>query len=457
MDEKSNRGFQPSPGLNQRRPHMPSPQQYLASLEADQIQQPYGPSKPKRAWIKKLVVVGLLIAFLMLAYTVINFLRLSANPFSFGALKGEKEGRINVLLLGVGDPGHAGQNLSDTNLVVSINTRDKQMALISVPRDLRVSIPGFGYGKINQAHSNGGASVSKQVVEQTLGIPIHYYARANFTGLKEAVDAVGGVEIDVKETLYDPEYPCEKNQYRSCGMTIRKGRQQMNGETALRYVRCRKGNCGDDFGRALRQQEVLLAVRQKALSAGTLLNPVKLNELSTALGDNIETDLSVNNAISLAKIAREIPSGETFNIVFSLEPGGFLASRGGDLVPEAGSYGSIQAFTKEVFRLGPIWSENPNIVIENGTSTAGLAGKLRDRIVNEGYRINILRLTNALADSQASQIIDYSGGKKPHTVRYFESILGVTSARSEQLNSQNADVKIILGSDFEASVTQVSQ
>jgi LCP family protein required for cell wall assembly len=425
--------------------HMPSPEQYLRSLE----NQPELPRSPKGKWWKKVAAIMCLIAGLLALYVAINLLRLSSNPFAFDRLKGESQGRVNILLLGVGDPGHAGQNLSDTNMVVSINTRDKQVAMISLPRDLRVYLPGHGYGKLNLAHAQGGPDKSRQVVEQTLGIPIHYYAKVNFTGLREVVDAVGGVNINVTEALYDPEYPCDNNQYRNCGMTIKKGQQHMDGKTALKYVRCRKGNCGDDFGRAKRQQEVLLAVREKALSLGTLANPVKINELSVALGDNIDTDLSVSNGVSLAKMAKEIGPDRTFSIVFSLDDGGFLSSSAGDLVPIGGSFADIQAFVKDVFKLGPIWIEDASLAIENGTSTPGLGARVRDQISDEGYRVTVQRLTNAPQISTASQIIDYSGGKKPHTVRYLEALLGVKAVAAQTRNPQ-VDIKVVVGEDYAA-------
>jgi LCP family protein required for cell wall assembly len=427
--------------------HMPTPDQYLASLAGPEEQQP----KRHRRMLKRGGLVLLLLVLAVGGYIAFNLLRLSANPFSFGKLRGEADGRINILLLGVGDEGHAGATLSDTNMVVSINTNDKQMAMISLPRDLRVRIPGHGYNKINRAHSYGDIALASNVVENTLDLEIHYYARANFTGLKEAVDAVGGIEIDVKESLYDPTFPCDSNPNRNCGFRIQKGKQKMNGTTALRYARCRKGNCGDDFGRALRQQEVLQAVRSKALSASTLLNPGKLNQLSDALGDNIKTDLSINNLISLANIVKEISSEQTTNIVFDTQPGGFLKQgSGSDLVPADGDFEEIQDFVREVFKLGFIWEEKPRLALENGTPTVGLAAKLRDQIEDEDYRLSIVSVSNALRrDYVTSQIIDYSGGKKPHTIRYLERLLGVKATAPEQaVRFSASDIKIIIGSDY---------
>lgn len=298
----------------------------------------------------------LLIIGLTGVYVLINFLRFSVNPFDFRPLKGEAEGRINILVLGVGDPGHAGQQLSDTNMIVSINTQTNQVAYISVPRDLRVRIPGYGYGKINQANSDGGVTLSEQVAEQTFGVPIDYYAVADFTGLKEAVDAVGGVDINNKEQLYDPEYPCDNNQYKSCGFLLKPGQYHMNGALALKYARCRKGTCGNDFGRALRQQEVLQQVKSKALSAGTLINPLRLNSLSQAVGDNIKTDLSVNQLIKLSKLIKATDQNPSISYVFSTEKDGLLVSDpagSSDLLPLGGTYAPLAERVQTIFTNPP--------------------------------------------------------------------------------------------------------
>ena len=435
-------------------PHMPTPDQYLASLGGDT---PPDKGSRRRRIIKRTLLVLFLLGVATASYILFNLFKLSVNPFSFGKLRGEAEGRINILVLGVGDPGHAGEKLSDTNMVVSINTRDKQVAMISLPRDLRVRIPGYGYGKINRAHSEGGVKLSKNVVENTLDIELHYYGKANFTGLKDAVDAVGGVEIDVKESLYDPLYPCDNNPSRSCGWRIKKGRQHMDGATALRYARCRKGNCGNDFGRALRQQEVLQAVRKKALSLSTLFNPAKLNQLSSALGKNIETDLSINNLITLANMMKEMGPDRTANVVFSTEADGFLKEGGGsDLIPRDSDFEEIQAFVKDIFKLGFIWAEHSTLVLQNGTATSGLASSLRRQLADGGHNLKITRVGNALKrDYTQSQIIDYTGGKKPHTLRYLEGLLGVKAIPPPKTTPYPpADFEIIVGADYQPPVEE---
>jgi LCP family protein required for cell wall assembly len=412
----------------------------------------------KQRWWKWLLGLGLLGSLIVFALLSFQVTRITSNPFSWGKLKGEREGRINILLLGVGDPGHAGEGLADTNMIISLDTKTNKVAMISIPRDLRVKVPGYGYQKINNAHAEGDVPLAIKTVEQNFDLPIHYFVRANFSGLEQAVDAVGGITIDVKEPLYDPEYPCDKNQYRSCGFKLKAGVTQMDGALALKYARCRKGTCGDDFGRAMRQQEVLQAIRAKATSLGTLANPAKLNALLGSAANNIKTDLSVNNVMRLSDLSKKFDSTKTINVVFSLKPNGFLTSSGtsSDLLPAGGSFSAIQNFVANVFTLGPVWKEEPTVIIQNGTATVGVAKKLSDTISGGKYGdiISIVAMTNATTrDYTTSQIIDYTGGKKPATATYLQSLVGVAPTKppantTGRVPAAPADFVVILGTDY---------
>lgn len=429
------------------------------------------PKKPlwKRLlkWFFILLLLGGLIAAGVFAYFYLHASKISTNPFDFSSkLKGEADGRVNILLLGIGDPGHAGETLADTNMVISIDTKSQpnKVTMISLPRDLRVSVPGEGYHKLNDAHALGeakkppqGIEVSQKTIEDTLGIPIHYYVRANFTGLKQAVDAVGGIDITVKEALIDTEYPCDKNENKSCGLKIAAGPQHMDGATALKYARCRKGTCGDDFGRALRQQEVLTAIRQKATSSETLTNPQKVNDLISAASNNVKTDLSLRNIQRLQEITKGINTTDITNVVFSLKPNGFLVSdkSSSDLLPAGGNFDDIQRFVANIFELAPIWKEDSNIVILNCTTTSGLGGKLKTSLVTDGIPITIDSLGNGKTkDCPTTQIIDYTGGKNTFTAAYLSKILGVPVTQpATPVKYPTTDFDVILGADYAAKTT----
>ena len=420
--------------------------------------------------IKKTILFTLLFILLVgggiFGYLFLKAGKISTNPFKFNTkLKGEDRGRVNILLMGVGDPGHDGETLADTNMIVSLDTKDNKVAMISIPRDTRVYIPGKGYAKMNYANAAGeaekkgsGVEVTEKTIEQNFGVPIDYYVKANFTGLKEAVDAVGGIDINVKEALNDPEYPCDKNQYKSCGFKLAAGQTKMDGTTALKYARCRKGTCGDDFGRALRQQEVLQAVRTKAMSMETLSNPKKLNDLISAFSNNIKTDMSLSEIQRAYEISKNVPQENIFDVVFSIKSNGFLKSdpSSSDLLPAAGNFDDIKKFVENIFKVGPIWSEDPKIVIQNGTTTVGLAGKLEIKLTDSGLPIQVLSIQNAKTkDYTTSQIIDYSGGTKPNTIKYFEDLLGVKATQGDvKLKPGAEDIVIILGSDYADKISQ---
>lgn len=423
------------------------------------------PEKPRWRKIMKVILIVLgvlgLIAAAIGLYLYLTAGKISTNPFGFGKLKGEADGRVNILLLGIGDPGHAGETLADTNMVVSINTKTNpaQVAMISLPRDLQVQIAGDGEAKLNEAHSYGenlkppqGIETSQKTIENTLGIPIHYYVRANFSGLRDAVNAVGGIDIDVKEALIDQEYPCEKNEGRSCGINIKPGVQHMDGSTALKYARCRKGTCGDDFGRALRQQEVLTAIRDKVLSLQTLSNPSKVSQLISAASNNIKTDLSLNNIQRLQQLTKDSNKNEFVNVVFSIKPNGFLVSSNtsSNLLPAGGNFDDIKKFVAKIFSLGPIWKEDSHITILNGTTTPGLGVKFEKYLSQNGIPIVVESIGNASTkDYTTTQIVDYTGGTKPNTAKYLSETLGVQVTQPVQpVKNPAVDFEIILGTDY---------
>lgn len=416
------------------------------------------PRPGKRKWWKRLLIVLGIVAVLgglaFVAFTLRNVIKVAPNFFKFEQkLKGEDEGRVNILLLGVGDPGHDGATLSDTNILVSINTRDKKVAMTSIPRDTRVKIPGYGTSKINNANAYGDTDLAKKTVENFLDVPIHYYVKTDFTGLKQSVDAVGGIDVDNKTLLSDPEYPCDKNQWRSCGFRLAAGKQRLDGTTALKYARCRKGTCGDDFGRAARQQEVLTQVRTKAVSLGTIVNPAALTGLIQAAGDNIKTDLSIGEMMRLNDLTKDSSSDQFINFVLSIKPNGFLTNApdgSSDLVPVDSTLTSLQAFEKDIFRLGPILQEEPTIVIQNGTATVGLGVKLESAISKQALPITILEVTNALKkDYVATQLLDYTKGGKPNTKAVLEGLLKVTATNPEtQPKVPGQDFVLIIGTDY---------
>lgn len=297
-----------------------------------------------RRFVVIFIITILLAVILYAGYLLSIVAKVSTEPWQLSPLSADANGRTNILVLGVGDPGHAGEKLSDSLMLVSLDKQQRRVAQVSIPRDMRVTIPGYGRSKINAANAYGGVDLAQQTVANTFDTQVDYYLQTNFSGLKGVVDAVGGLDIDVKEPLVDREYPCDDNQYKVCGLNIQPGLQHMDGAQVLKYVRCRKGTCGNDFGRAERQQEVLNLLKPKVLDASLLWNPARLKTLSAAVQSGIKTDMSLWQLVSFANRWRTDSDNRPVNLVLSTAKDGYLRSDpagSSDLLPIGGNFTAI--------------------------------------------------------------------------------------------------------------------
>ncbi|WP_142426445.1 LCP family glycopolymer transferase [Enterococcus faecalis] len=195
---------------------------------------------------------------------------------------------FSVLLLGIdtGDDGRVEQGRSDTTIVATVNPSDKQTTLVSLARDTYVDIPGQGkQDKLNHAYAFGGASLAMDTVENYLNIPINHYVSINMAGLKELVNAVGGIEVNNNLTFSQDGYD----------FTI--GKISLDGEQALSYSRMRYEDPNGDYGRQERQRKVIEDIVQKVLSLNSVSN---YQEILTAVSDNMKTDLSFDDMKKIA-------------------------------------------------------------------------------------------------------------------------------------------------------------
>lgn len=241
-------------------------------------------------------------------------------------IKGEEEGRINILLLGMGGEGHDGAYLTDTIILASIKPGEK-ISMLSIPRDLVVPIPDYGWRKINNANAfkefrepGSGGEFTSQIISQTFGVPINYYVRIDFDGFKKIIDDLGGIGIYVEKSFTDYSYPTFDFKYQT--VSFEKGWQIMDGETALKFVRSRHGTNGEssDFARSKRQQKVLLALKEKILSLGTLINPQKIYKIISNYKENVKTNFEIWEAIRLAKLVKDAKSQEIIHKVLDDSP-----------------------------------------------------------------------------------------------------------------------------------------
>lgn len=438
--------------------------------------------KTKTKWSKKRKIITIVVSALILglvgfglvkAFALLQIFKKNGGLGAIGLkgdldlnkLKGEGEGRVNILLLGVGDPNHAGADLTDTMMVVSLDPRTNDVAMLSVPRDLYVKIPGYGYDKINAAHSHGemkqkgsGPELSKKTVSETLDIPIHYFVRIDFFGLKKAVDTVGGIDVEVEKDLVDPYYPCEKNENLKCVFRIKKGLVHMDGATALKYARSRETT--SDFDRAKRQQQVLVALRDKALQLQTVSNPAKISALIDVFGSHVATDLQLWEMNKLMEFSKKIDPSKIINKVLDNSSNGYLIDGNVNgayvLKPRTGNFKAIQAFVRSIFVDGYIKQENASVQVENGTSKSGLAAKVAELL--KSYNYNIVGIASAdNVNYGETVIIDYTDGKKPYTIKYLENRFNAKAQKADPSKKDDGssalgyDIKIIVGSNYNIS------
>uniref|UniRef100_A0A7C4TLB7 LytR family transcriptional regulator n=1 Tax=candidate division WWE3 bacterium TaxID=2053526 RepID=A0A7C4TLB7_UNCKA len=302
----------------------------------------------------------------------------------------ESDGRTNVLVMGIDRRSNGAETavLTDTLLFASIGRLDGKVSMISLPRDLWVEAnagKGPHFMKINAVYSVDGVDELKRVVEEVLGMPAHYYVTVDFSLFKKAIDILGGIEINVEHAFIDYEYPVEGREADLCGRSaedikkmedqptsvvfpcryerveFKTGAQKMDGDTALKYARSRKGNNneGTDFARAHRQQKVIMAVKDKALSLDTILDINKIKELYDTYSENVETNISFEDMKGFYLLSQRTDISSVRSIVLDdrsgADEGGLLyhptdsSLYGGAyvLIPKATDYSQIRAYVQK--------------------------------------------------------------------------------------------------------------
>jgi LCP family protein required for cell wall assembly len=216
--------------------------------------------------------------------------------------------RFNVLLLGSDNDLKftADAVLTQSMILVSIDPKTHDVAMISIPRDFWVPITNYGYQKIDVAYEVGGIALARSTVEKLFGIKIDYYAWVGLNGLVQVIDTLGGVDVTVQHPILDEMYPDDLNStdpYAFFRLYIPAGPQHLDGTTALEYVRSRHGDLQSDFGRSARQQQVLLALKNRFQSGSSISH---VPQLVTDLQGSVKTDLSLPALLQLAAMARTV-------------------------------------------------------------------------------------------------------------------------------------------------------
>lgn len=378
--------------------------------------------------------------------------------------------RISVLIIGLDYRdwlANEGPPRSDTMIVLTIDPLTKTAGMLSIPRDMWVNIPGFGYSRINTAYSSGegnrlpggGPELARKTVEQFLGVPIQYYAQVDFYTFVEFIDLIGGVEIYNDEELrLDPVgIGKDKIKLTCCGM------RPLDGERALAYARFRKDKEGD-IARAQRQQKLILAIRDKVLSPENF--PVligKAQQFYNELSAGINTNMPFDTAVQLAVLARDIPveSIKTGAIDYSMVALESTTLGGQDAAVMKPLPDKIRELRDQVFTSGgalsPLAAQNDPLALMqadgalvrvlNGTFAGGLENTTGQFLVNQGVQVTEAGPADRAYDGTV--LVLYK--PKLYTLKYLQSIFGVSSANQIWIQpdpASSVDVEVRLGADW---------
>ncbi|OGM31398.1 hypothetical protein A2803_05445 [Candidatus Woesebacteria bacterium RIFCSPHIGHO2_01_FULL_44_21] len=327
--------------------------------------------------IAVIALLGLLFAAIKFTISRSEIIKM-AGSFLFlpeGAVESTNS-RTNILLLG-----KAGKEptLTDTIMLISISRKEKDVTVISIPRD--IWIPEFT-DKINSAYwrgqekeSGGGLVLSKSVAEDVLGVTIHYAAAFDFEGFAQVIDILGGVEVQVERSFTDEKFPIPGRENDECGglprdevlrgdpefscryetIHFEKGRQLMDGETALKFARSRQSEDpdeGNDLARAARQQKVLLAIKDKLASRDILFSPKTLSSLWFVFWKVTETDMTKPQLAYIGRLVANSGKVSSHTIPLELLENPPYSDEYNNLyvfIPKAGEWSEVHRWLEDIF------------------------------------------------------------------------------------------------------------
>jgi LCP family protein required for cell wall assembly len=344
--------------------------------------------------------------------------------------------RLNILLLGIDhrDDEPIEGSRSDTIMVASIDPPSKSAVLVSLPRDLFVSIPGFYQQRINVAHAVGGPTLVAQTIQANFGIKIDNFARVDFTGFEQVVDAVGGIIVDVERPVKDDEYPTDD--YGTMRLFIPPGPVLLDGKTALMFARSRHSE--SDFGRARRQQQVLVALRERALQMGIV------SKVPTLLGiaqKAIATDIDAGSMVALGRLGLEMDRNRIKTLVVDETLAQPIKGPNGEDLLSPNRQGIQSAILRA---LGEASGQIAKIEVLNGSDKVGVARQLADQIARFGYEVT--KVDDADRNDYPSTTIEVlKGNQQAAQILATRLRLPASAIRVAPSPNAGADIRVIVG------------
>jgi LCP family protein required for cell wall assembly len=392
--------------------------------------------------------------------------------------------RVTLLIMGLDTRrGQAGPARADMLMLLTLDQAGGDAAMLSIPRDLYVDIPGYGPNRINSAfflgelyhEPDGGPGLTVRTVESLLGIRIDHWAAFEFEAFVKGIDLIGGIDVDLPRRLYDPAFPTASGGTEV--FTLPAGRQHLDGRTALKFVRTRHAD--NDFNRSARQRAVLLAIRSRLGSVDALawLAP-KLPGFLGDLGTSLRSDLGVEEIVELGWQALQVDGGGVRQLAIGpdaardfvtptggqvllpdetrlaaiarefLDPdcAGCGRSEPGGLAAQAAPGPSPTSRPATVEPQALLAGENARVAVLNGTSIAGLEDTVAARLRQAG--INVVETGPApRSDYAETYLFDFH--RAPATLRALAELLGVADGHQFFISEseQPYDVLVILGAD----------
>lgn len=443
--------------------------------------------KPRKKVSKGKIVKWIVIVIILAILGVVGYLAVKAflaggkvfngNPLDIITTKTrlaeDDNGRTNILIFGTSgytmdEDAWDGAMLTDSIMVVSLDQDNNDAYMMSLPRDLYVrnNCPALGKtsGKLNEvfycAYTTdkdevAGAEALMAKSGEILGLDIQYYIHADWTALVQAIDAVGGVDVTIESD--DPRGIYDS----STGIKYANGEvAHLDGEKALALARARNHNYGDyglsggNYDREKNQQKILAAFQQKAMSAGTLLNPVAVNNLIDSLGNNLITSFETGHVQTLIDIASNLQADHIKqlpfvgrddggpNLIATYAPNGTYLGE----APVAGvyDYSEIQAYVAQNLSSDPVVMEGATIDVLNGSDQAGLAAKKAEELEDDNYTIG--SIDNAPASTTESVTIYQLNSDMTNTAAALKDKYGVEPIQGELTGYYTtADFVIVFG------------
>lgn len=448
-----------------------------------------GVSTKKRRIIKWATIVIVFILVLIGAWLAYKTLIASGNIFKgniFGLvqsapLKQDANGRSNILILGTSedDPGHGGAYLTDSMMVVSVDQNNKTATMFSIPRDLYVEYGmacNSGYqGKINEYfncvnddYTSAQAEEerlmqTRQFVGEIFGMDVQYAVHVNNTVIKDAVNAVGGIDVDIQGSNGDPgvldrnfDWRCN---YECYLVKYDNGVHHLDGERAL-FLASARGNTAPTYGlgnsnfdREKNQQKILVALKNKAVSTGTLTDLSKVTGLIDSLGNNLRTTFETSEIRTLMQLGTDIKTENIVSLSLFEDEDAVLTSgnyNGASVVmPVAGifNYSEVQSMLRQKLSNDPVTREAAGIAVLNGSGVAGVALAEANKLEVAGFVIETI--DNAPEGTYQNVEIYQIGEGKSGTKSKLESTFGVKVKTTPPpvAAAENVHFVVIFGKD----------